>query len=288
MHDKYLLPQNDGLSSREFGKWTVQKVEYLGKYISQFETAMKGKPWRQRSYIDLFSGTGKFIVEGTKDVYLGSPLVALTTQHPFTHYYFVDYSAKNIDVLEERSASLPFYKKFYVGDANERVKEIVEELLSIDKKRISGKWSSLNLAFLDPDGLELEWGTVEQLAKVSRMDMVIHYSQSGLTRNFDLCYVSEEETVIDRFFGDRNWRKIYSPWRHKSSKKGLHREIMDYYQEKLQTLGYVDIDSPEPLMKTTQTNAPLYRLIFASKHKLGHKFWKQGTQVDMNGQGKLF
>jgi len=84
------------------------------------------------------------------------------------------------------------------------------------------------------------------------------------------------------------WRQIYQTWQNKSSKKGLHRELMDYYQDKLKTLGYADIASPEPLLKTSQTKAPLYRLIFASKHKLGHKFWKPGTQIDINGQRKLF
>lgn len=288
MQNKYLLPIDDGLPSREFGKWTIQKLEYLKKYIFQFETSMRSKPWRQRSYIDLFSGTGKFKLKNTNDIYLGSPLLALTTQHPFTHYYFVDYVEKNIDILRKRSSSLPVQKKFYIGDANEKVKMIVKELQSVNRKRIPDKWTSLNLAFLDPDGLELEWRTVQTLAQIRKMDMVIHYSQSGLTRNFDLCYEEESETIIDRFFGDYEWRKIYKAWQYKASKKGLHRELMDYYQDKLKTLGYVDIDSPEPLMKTSQTNAPLYRLIFASKHKLGHKFWKQGTLVDMDGQGKLF
>lgn len=288
MSENYILPAEDGLPIREFGRWTVQKVEYLKNYISQFEISMKRKPWRQRSYIDLFAGTGKFKVEGSGDVHLGSSLVALTTKHPFTHYYFAEYSPENIEVLKTRSTLLPFKKKFYTGDANSEVKKIVKELMRVDKEFLPGKWPSLNLAFLDPDGLELEWNTVKQLARVDRMDMVIHYSQSGLTRNFELCYTTDEETIIDRFFGDQEWRKIYQKWRNKASKKGLHRELMDYYQAKLAALGYVDIASPEPLMKTSQTNAPLYRLIFASKHELGHKFWKQGTRTDMNGQQRLF
>ena len=288
MSNKYLLPEEDGLPTREFGKWTIQKVEYLKKYIYQFETSMRKRPWRQRSYIDLFSGTGKFKLKGTNNIYLGSPLLALTTRYPFTHYYFVDFRKENIDALQKRSsASLP-RKKFYVGDANVKVMEIVQELQRVDRQVITGKWSSFNLTFLDPDGLELEWKTVEALAKINIMDMVIHYSQNGLTRNIERCYASSSETIIDKFFGDEGWRKIYKTWQNKSSKKGLHRELMDYYQGKLKALGYAGITSPEPLMKTSQTNAPLYRLIFASKHKLGHKFWKQGTQTDINGQRRLF
>ena len=49
----------------------------------------------------------------------------------------------------------------------------------------------------------------------------------------------------------------------------------------------VEIKENEPLMRNTSRNAPLYRLIFASKHPLGNKFWEQVTNRDIYGQNKL-
>jgi three-Cys-motif partner protein len=208
--DKYLLPENDGLPARTFGKWTKTKLDYLQRYIELFETSMRGKPWCARCYIDLFSGTGKYQIEGQTGYHLGSSLLALTTKHPFTHYFFTDKSQDNIDILSKRSNSLNSLKKrFYVGDANIKVKEIVDEIINIDQNCSRNQWKSLNLAFLDPDGLELEWRIIETLATVNKMDLIIYYSQSGLTRNLKNYIMSDTNTIIDKFFGDREWRKIY-------------------------------------------------------------------------------
>ncbi len=286
--EKYLLPEDDGLPARTFGKWTTFKLDYLQRYIDLFEKSMRGKSWCARCYIDLYAGTGKFQVEGQSSFQLGSALLALTTKHPFTHYFLVEKSQENFDILSKRCESINGVKKrILCGDANVRVREIVEEIKTIECNRPKDhQWSSLNLAFLDPDGLELEWKTIETLASVRKMDLIIYYSQSGLTRNFKNCIEVDADTDIDRFFGDREWRNIY-----RTSQLNIHRKLIDYYKHKLTTLGYMDVkdveDSAEPLMKNSK-EAPLYRLIFASKHERGHEFWNKIIQKDASGQGKLF
>jgi three-Cys-motif partner protein len=289
--DTYLLPEDDGLPARTFGKWTTYKIDYLQRYIGVFETSMRNKPWCARCYLDLYAGTGKFKVDGQSGFHLGSPLVSITTKHPFTNYFFVDKSCENIEVLARRcSATTNINKKFYVGDANTKVQEIVSEIKMLERNRRNKQWTSLNLAFLDPDGLELEWKTIEILAALSKMDLIIYYSQSGLTRNFENCINLDTETDIDKFFGDREWRIIYKE-HHSGRMPGLHRKLIDYYKHKLSTLGYADIkdveDGREPLMKNSK-EAPLYRLIFASKHLRGHEFWNEVTKKDVVGQGTLF
>ena len=290
--EKYLLPENDGLAVRPSGIWAKDKLFYLKKYISVFETSMRGKPWRRRIYIDLFSGSGKCIVEGSQEYFLGSPLISLTTEHPFTDYYFVDKDKVNIDSLRTRSAATPIPQNkidFLVGDANQEVKDVVNKIQKIDNIYIPDTWPSLNLAFLDPEGLELEWKTVAELAKLKRMDLIIHYSQQGIKRMADRALESEKESVIDKFFGSKDWRKIYQACRDDAT--GIHRPLIDYYKSKLQELGYVEIkdsedDWAEPLMKNSN-NAPLYRLLFASKNSLGVKFWKDVTKMDADGQLRL-
>jgi three-Cys-motif partner protein len=257
-----------------------------------FETSMRNRPWRRRNYIDLFAGSGKCFVEKQGKHHLGSPLLALTTEHPFTNYYFVDSDPQNIETLRERCKASPLASniQYFVGDGNIKVQEITHYIANIDRQFIQGRWSSLNLAFLDPDGLELEWKTVATLAQVNRMDLIIHYSQNGLTRNLEQCYNSEGETVIDRFFGDRMWRQIYQD--SKTSQLKVHRLLIDYYKAKLQGLGYVEVlrddeTGDEPLIRNAKKNAPLYRLLFASKHELGHDFWKSVTRKDVYGQKRL-
>lgn len=290
----YLEPQDDGLPMRESGEWVAEKLDYLERYTAIFENSMHGKPWRARHYIDLFAGPGKCVVPKTKQVYLGSPLLALTTPHPFTGYFFVDLEANNIAALRQRSAATLHSDEihFVVGDANQAVHEIVDRILAIDRARLQDKWSSLNLAFLDPAGIDLHWETVAALAKPYAMDLIIHYPQGGLNRYMGRAFRAEAPTKVDLFFGGTEWREIYRRCLDRSAGCD-HRLLMDLYKGKLQTLGYQEVFrddevGDEPLMRNAEKNAPLYRLLFASKHALGEKFWRAVTRRDVHGQQLLF
>lgn len=290
--EKYLLPENDGLLARPSGVWAKDKLFYLKKYVDTFETSMRKKPWRRRIFIDLFSGPGKCMVENTHEFLLGSPLLALTTEYPFTDYYFVDMDDDNISSLRTRSAATRVQQEkinCWTGDANKKVFDIVSAIKKIDSEFIVGAWPSLNLVFLDPEGLELEWNTVAELAKVNRMDLIIHYSQQGIKRMADRALESPKELIIDKFFGDKEWRNVYAAC--KDDATGIHRPLIDYYKSKLIKLGYNEVKDDEevwaePLMKNSK-NAPLYRLLFASKSPLGLKFWNDVTKVGANGQMPL-
>jgi three-Cys-motif partner protein len=288
----YLEPVEDGLPMRKSGPWAAEKLDYLTRYINVFVTSMHDKPWRATHYIDLFAGPGKCRVTSTGDVLLGSPLIALKAPYPFTRYFFVDLDAENISALRQRCSASPVSGRvhYIVGDSNRKVQQIVGEIWTIDSAFIPGEWSSLNLAFLDPEGLELEWETVKALAKLNRMDLIIHYPQMGLERYMLQASKADETTKVDLFFGGQEWREIYEV---QCAKPGLHRQLIDLYKEKLQELGYQealrdDETGDEPLMRNAQKRAPLYRLLFASKHPLGHDFWHKVTRRDIHGQIRLF
>lgn len=281
--EAYLQPEDDGLPTRPAGAWTAQKLDYLARYIYVFETSMR-QQWPVRNYIDLLAGPGKNRVRGTGGILLGSPLLALTTQHPFTGYFFVDLVIENTRALQQRCAASTCYNRVDIrtGDCNDLVNDIFA-LIKHEERR------SLNLAFLDPEGLELRWETVARLATVRRMDLIINYPEGGLNRYMRRAFEVDGQTVVDDFFGDQGWRRIYKEWQNK---RGLHRQLIDFYKARLQNLGYKEVlrgDEPgyEPLMRSQKRRAPLYRLLFASKHPLGHDFWQKITRRDVYGQARL-
>ncbi len=254
---------------------------------------MSGKPWRSVRYIDLFAGPGKSRIRENEQIVLGSPLIALTTSKPFTDYIFVDLSNENISALRTRcqSRSDLINMQYLVGDSNTLVKSVVDEILEKDRPA-QEKWPSINLALLDPEGLELEWQTVATIAQIKKVDLIIHYSQFGLTRNMENFARLEESTIIDKFFGDEYWRNIYESLRRQNASNArIHRDLIDYYKSKLANLGYVSFNEQgsesEPLIRNAQNNAPLYRLLFASKNKLGNKFWAEATKKNVYGQRRL-
>ena len=282
----YLEPQDDGLLMRETGAWAAEKLDYLARYIDVFETAMRRK-WPVRNYVDLLAGPGKNIVRDSGTILLGSPLLALTATYPFAGYFFADRSDENTKALQQRCAASPHSQRVDIrtGDCNDLVNDIVAYIRPDD-------WRSLNLAFLDPEGMELRWETVVRLATVRRMDLIINYPEGGLNRYMPKAFGKADQTRVDDFFGDRAWREIYHDWQNSGAPLGLHRRLMDFYKERLQELGYtkfrqVDQGGDEPLIRNVRRRAPLYRLLFASKHPLGHDFWHKVTRRDVHGQVRL-
>ena len=286
----YLEPEDDGLVMRPSGSWAREKLDYLERYVHVFITAMHGKPWRGIHYIDLFAGPGKCRSRAGQ-VYLGSPLIALKAPYPFTCHFFADLDEENVTALKQRCSvsSRRDHVCYIVGDSNIIVDRIVGHISALDREFIRGQWPSLNLAFLDPEGLDLHWSTVEALARLNRMDLIIHYPQMGLARYMPVAFNSQESSKIDLFFGDREWQRIYEKW---CGKRGLHSQLINHYKARLQELGYGEVlrgdeTGYEPLIRNTKRKAPLYRLLFASKHPLGHDFWRKVTRRDVYGQARL-
>jgi three-Cys-motif partner protein len=287
MLSNYLIPVEDGEVMRSSGPWAEEKLDYLKRYIDVFETAMRSR-FSHRFYIDLLAGPGKNLVRNPKKILLGSPLLAITAKYPFTGYYFVDIDDLNIAALRTRcsAADQNYLINIVHGDCNSLVEKIVANVKRYDSE-------SLNLAFLDPAGLELQWNTVAKLGTIRRIDLIINYPQNAISRNIRQAFESPNLTVIDQFFGSSDWRNIYKRYSKKPKLSSIHREFMDFYKSRLATLGYQEIKrddetGDEPLMHNAQKKVPLYRLLFASKNELGVKFWQDITKRNVHGQKRFF
>jgi three-Cys-motif partner protein len=285
----FLDCEDDGLPMRDSGKWAEEKLDYLHRYLQIFTTSMWKKPWARIQYIDLFSGPGKCKIRETSRIIQGSPLLALTLEHPFSQYYFVDTDERSVNALKERCkhSSLKDNIEYQVGDSNQLVSKIVTQIRTLDQySKQSGKWPSLNLAFLDPEGFELKWKTIIELSSIKKMDLIIYYPQMGLEREMPNDYDDLNKNKIDQYFGSSKWRDIYESYRD-GNIHNLHRPLINLYKDNLHALGYDEIKEDEPLMKSSLHNAPLYRLLFASKHPLGNQFWKQVITRNVYGQKRL-
>lgn len=273
---------DDGLPMRVGGAWAYAKLHFLNEYLYRFIVSMRRKNWRAIHYIDLFAGPGRNRLDGGKVIH-GSPILALSQPYPFDCYFFGDYDSDLISILKQRCQTFTDRTdkiKYLVGDANEKVDTVCQHIQEINKAYIPQVGPSLNLAFLDPEGFELHWETVAKLAAY-RTDMIIYYPQMGITRDAKVA-----PTAIDSFFGDKHWREIYT--QHKKGEiQYLHRALLDYYKQKLQKFGYVEDPLSEPLF-TNSKQAPMYRLLFVSKHALGNQFWEDVNKRLPNGQMRMF
>ncbi|MDE0610571.1 MAG: three-Cys-motif partner protein TcmP [Anaerolineaceae bacterium] len=279
MNDNLLKPVDDGLPMRKSNNYAQTKLRIIEGFVVRFITSMRNK-WPALYYIDLFAGPGKNRFPDDS-VMLGSPLISLIAKHTFTHYRFIEADPVNCRALAERSQASARESRVQIlrGDCNILVNDVVNEIRAFDNRQQHGSRSSLNLAILDPEGLELEWTTVEKLGRLNRMDLIINFSTSGITRNARRAVKTGQTDRIDSFFGTNEWQEIYVSAPQDSTHK--RRALLDFYKSRLHDLlKYKTIKTTEDeAVFHNNRNVQVYTLIGASKHELGMNFWVDSVRT---------
>jgi three-Cys-motif partner protein len=272
--DKWLLEEDDGLPVRESHEYARNKLKLLRFYLEQFNVSMKDK-WKKRHYIDLQAGPGKNRIGA--DFLLGSPLISLTTSVTCTDFIFNELDGDYLAALQQRAQASVLFPRitFFQDDANVIVDEVCRMIDAYDRSaKQRSEWTSLNLAFLDPEGLELKWATVEKLARVARMDLIINFSTGGIRRSIG----AGNTAIVDEFFGSADWKDRWD----ESLKTEQMTSLIALYLSRLESFGYqlnqLEIGS-EIVSFRNSRNVEVYKLIFASKHRLGKKFWGQAQEL---------
>jgi len=274
---------SDGLPVRCVGLWAKDKYFYLKRYFEIFTSAMKDKWKGELYYIDLFAGCGRCRVRETFEEIDGSALVSLSVKYPFKKYIMVDLDADAVSALKKRVEKIPYKDRVKIipGDCNEKIDKIIAEIPE----------RSLSLAVVDPTGLHIKFNALEKLTKDRRIDLVITFPEGmDIKRNLSK-YFKQSHSILDDYIGDKGWRQLFpKDIRDINQLTSTHIEksLIGYYKKNLSKLGYGEIKSgDEILIRSSQKNLPLYYLLFASKHPLGHTFWNRISKISPTGQIKL-
>ncbi len=160
--------------------WSKDKLDLLGKYLHAYSTIMhkqKERWLRSYSYIDAFAGIGQYADREMASYVDGSPLVALRCDPPFDDYTFIEASPNRLDTLRHTVlAAFPSHRvRFCRGDANSVLRDtVVKEITRAPAKR--------GFVFLDPYGLQIDYGTIELLAQAGTLDVFVNFSVMGISR----------------------------------------------------------------------------------------------------------
>lgn len=207
---KEKLPASQLYTKRD--SWVFMKLVILAYYIPIYTNIMR--KWRENMiYIDLFSGPGFNYIKSIDEIIAGSPLLAhlmpRTTKkgrsNAFDDLVLFD---KNPLYCETLQKVLP-YATVTCCDCN------APETISVIKKKLRPFHKSHFLAFIDPEGLQTNWNTLEGLLK-SNGDLIINYMYLGVGRNFGSYHKTSGkrkegmERKLTTFFGDDSWKRIPS------------------------------------------------------------------------------
>lgn len=273
----------DGLPARVFRSWTREKLVYLQKYATAFMMAMAPKKrqgkWDQLVYIDLLAGPGLGIDADTGEEFDGSPLIALHVQPAFDRLFFGDLSPKNVAALRRRIPPGDLSRvSLKQGDCNVLVKEIITQLSS----------RTLGLAFVDPQGFEVQFTLFQELSK-RRIDVLFLFpSGIGIGRNFAV-FAKQATSPMDGLWGGMEWRdyplaKLAAGKRLKpDEERRLDQSWVQGFRDKMAGIGFRYQDKSDPLLRN-EKNVPMYHLLFFSHDSAGLKLWQGIKKIEPSGQ----
>ena len=275
------------------GQWTLRKLEVLAGYLQSYTTALKNKPTHQKpfrkAFIDAFAGSGyrdvgsletsqaplfpDFTSDENQSLLDGSAKLALRTEPAFDRYIFIECSPTRCEQLEELKSEFPDRAEHIdikQGDANEKIQELCGK-----------QWSSCRaVLFLDPFGMQVEWDTIEAVARTKAIDMWLLFPL-GIAVNRLLTTSGEIpkswQKRLSLLLGTDDWYKEFYTVKTKPNLFGTETEqvvknanmekIGNYFNDRLKEIfaGVVE----EPGILRNSSNSPLYLMCFAVGNERG-------------------
>ena len=252
---------------RQVGSWTQDKLKILQQYLPAYLAATTKA--LERIYIDAFAGPGLNRVRGTNRTIDGSPLIALDARAPngtkFDRLFFIERDAAIAAELRGVLKTRDKTQRATVidGDVN---KELPRLIIKLHQR-------SPTFVFVDPDGIEPQWTTIEAIAPW-RTELLINFPLGmSINRNPD-------SAKVTAYFGTEQWRGLWNS-------PGRTHQLLQLYKERLRRLGYQYTTEDDRLIKTSG-GRHLYYLVFVSKVLPAKKImtWVLG-QPDSVGQTRM-
>jgi three-Cys-motif partner protein len=266
------------------GDWTERKLEMLRQYLEKYTTALKKTSFRL-AYIDAFAGTGyreqerdesdqqplfgEIAGEESQRFLDGSPRVALKVRPAFSRYVFIEMNKRRFGELENLKNEFPEQADSIVlrqGNANDWLQRYAAEV----------NWKEWRaVVFLDPFGMQIDWATMEAIAKTQAIDVWILFPLGVAVNRFlmrDPARIPLPwKNHLNRMFGCEDWfdtfyREEVSPSLLGEDKRiqkiGTIETISGYYHQKLRSIFPKVAENPRILPNSN--NSPLFQLFFAA------------------------
>ena len=283
------------VQNRFGGKWTIEKLDRLRKYLEAYTRIFKKNKAARfftTTYFDAFAGAGSFYKKtNNKDeaglfngfgegealeFRKGSAQIALEVKPGFDRYFFVEKSKNRVEELNNLKKQYPDKSENILivrGEANDVLRKWCEET-DWNKNR--------GVVFLDPYGMQVEWQTVEAVATTKAIDLWLLFPLGMgvgrlLTRGgFPPAEFSNRLTL---FLGTDEWKQHFY---HKELQTDLFGEINTeiikdadfekigkYFTSRLKTI-FSEV-SGKPLPLRNSRGHPMYLLFFAAGNPRGSK-----------------
>jgi three-Cys-motif partner protein len=253
--------------------WSEVKLDIIKDYAKAYSTIMAKQRWcKGHFYIDAFAGAGVHISKATGEFIPGSPLNAVNTSFPFSHYYLIDLDSGKTDNLRQLTKEIPNVSVF-AGDCNQvLMTEVFPPLLAEKFCR--------SLCILDPYGLHLNWDVVRAAGQSGTFEIFLNFPVADINRNAlwnrPDQVKPEQSARLTEFWGDESWRAVAydtsMDFFGHPTKTDNETVVGAFRKRLLNVAGFKYVLEPMPMRN--RSNAVVYYLIFATPNATANKIVK--------------
>lgn len=276
------------LSNQFGGPWTEDKLNRLKKYLQAYLKIFdknERASFYQTIYVDAFAGTGSrsspdiveastlsfYEEEDVKAFQAGSAWIALEMEPSFDQYFFIEQNPAYACQLTQLQEQFP-HKHITIqeGDANDKLKDWCNRT----------NWKKHRaVVFLDPYGMQVEWSTLEAIARTKAIDLWILFPLGqGVNRLLTKQSLPEGawSDRLTKIFGTTEWKDVfYSPTSQMNmfqsaetiEKTATFDTIGTFFIDQLRKIFARVGENPLPLYNSK--NVPIYLLCFAAGNPTG-------------------
>jgi three-Cys-motif partner protein len=251
-------------------------------YLEAYMKILRKHPNLIPVYVDAFAGTGYrdrssgddgdqlplIEFEPAESQFVeGSTARALGIEHPFSRYVFVERSKRRVVELEELKHKFEHLK--------ERVDIIPDDANTFLQNWCANEdWATHRaVVFLDPFGMQVEWPTIQCLAKTEAVDLWYLFPLSAVNRLLTNTGVPRPSWVdrLNRIYGSPDWIDAFYPKRKVSdlfgdrvveTKRADFSSIADFTVSRLRM--EFPVVAPNPRVLMNDKRSPLFLLCFAA------------------------
>ncbi len=262
------------------GDWTENKLEILRKYLADYQKVLK-KQFFQTVYIDAFAGTGyreqrkqddnipnlfaELEQEDFNRFLKGSAAIALETEPSFDRYIFIESDENKVNELEKlKQSHIQKQNQIQIihGDANDFVQ----------KYCLEENWRNTRaVLFLDPFATEVEWTTIESVAKTKSIDLWVLFPIMAVNRLLANDSEKIQYGCLNRIFGTEDWFESFYKTKQLDDIFGEPKETVDkacdfdniksFYKQRLKNI-FTDV-AEQPKVFCNSKDSPLFFFFFA-------------------------
>jgi len=241
-----------------FNTWSALKLIVLSASVNMY-TKVISKHMDDFFYIDALAGSG--VSEyGEDQCFLGSPILAAkASAEPFSKMYCIEQNDDKREALEERLEYVfsnpdidiepPEDWEVYPGDVNEVLDDVISDIWKEARPDPSFNY----FAFIDNQGLDFHWESMEQLGDLTG-DLLINYPAArGVGDNMNN---EESRDSLAAFFGRDMWDEEPKTREH-------YKEV---YMQQLDSLG---VPEKVPVKIDSGVKSYYYDMIYATRTTRG-------------------